>query len=61
MRGLGLGFANPVGTGGVLDVSMCLGCGSLTDVGGEWVVLTPGSGGVRGCYVGVSCESGSLV
>ena len=30
--GLGLGFTNPVGTGGVLD--MCLGCGS---VGEEWV------------------------
>ena len=30
MRGLGLGFTNPVRTGGVLDV--CLGCG-----GGEWV------------------------
>ena len=32
MRGLGLGFTNPVGTGGVLD--MCLGCGGK---GGEWV------------------------
>ena len=32
MRGLGLGFTNLVGTGGVLDV--CLGCGG---VGGEWV------------------------
>ena len=30
MRELGLGFTNPVGTGGVLD--MCFGCG-----GGEWV------------------------
>ena len=30
MRGLGLGFINSVGTGGVLGV--CLGCG-----GGEWV------------------------
>ena len=30
MRGLGLGFTNPVGAGGVLDV--CFGCG-----GGEWV------------------------
>ena len=27
MRGLGLGFTNPVGTGGVLDV--CLGCGGV--------------------------------
>ena len=32
MRGLGLGFTNPVGTGGVLDV--CLGCGG---VAGKWV------------------------
>ena len=32
MRELDLGFTNPVGTGGVLD--MCLGCGG---VGGEWV------------------------
>ena len=34
MRGLGLGFTNPVRTGGVLDVCLCLGCGG---VGGEWV------------------------
>ena len=34
MRGLGLGFTNPVGTGGVLDVCLCLGCGG---VGGEWL------------------------
>ena len=27
MRGLGLGFTNPVGTGGVLDVCLCLGSG----------------------------------
>ena len=32
MRELGLGFTNPVGTGGVLD--MCFGCGG---VGAEWV------------------------
>ena len=34
MRGLDLGFTNPVGTGGVLYVCLCLGCGG---VGGEWV------------------------
>ena len=34
MRGLGLGFTNPMGTGGVLDMCMCLGC---SGVGGEWV------------------------
>ena len=34
MRELGLGFTNPVGTGGVLDRCLCFGCGG---VGGEWV------------------------
>ena len=33
MRELGLGFTNPVGTGGVLDMCLCFGCGG---VGGEW-------------------------
>ena len=37
MRGLGLGFTKPVGTGGVLDVSLCFGCSSVGGVGGEWV------------------------
>ena len=37
MRELGLGFTNPVGTGGVLDVCLCFGCGSVGGVGGEWV------------------------
>ena len=35
MRGLGLGFTNPVGTGGVLGLFLYLNCGG---VGGEWVV-----------------------
>ena len=26
MRELGLGFTNPVGTGGVLDMCLCFGC-----------------------------------
>ena len=34
IRLLGLGFTNPVETGGVLDVCLCLGCGG---VGGELV------------------------
>ena len=34
MRGLGLGFTNPVGTWGVFDMCLCLDCGG---VGGEWV------------------------
>ena len=34
MRELGLGFTNPVGTGGVFDMCQCFGCGV---VGGEWV------------------------
>ena len=33
MRGLVLGFTNPVGTGCVLDVCLCLGC---SGVGGAW-------------------------
>ena len=36
MRGLGLGFTNPVGTEGVLDVCLCFGCGGVDVVGGEW-------------------------
>ena len=36
-RGLGLGFTNPVGTGGVLDVCLCFGCSGVGSVGGEWV------------------------
>ena len=34
IRELGLGFTNPVGTGGVLDVYLCFGCGGVC---GEWV------------------------
>ena len=34
MRGLGLGFTNPVGTGGVLDVCLSFGCGGVGGVGG---------------------------
>ena len=37
MRGLGVGFSNAVGTGGVFDVCLCLGCGGVGGVGGEWV------------------------
>ena len=37
MRGLGLDFTNPVGTGGVLDVCLCFGCSGVGGVGGEWV------------------------
>ena len=44
MRELGLGFTNPLGTGGVLDMCLCFGCGG---VGGEWVGgLGQGSGAV---------------
>ena len=37
IRGLGLGFTNPMETGGVLDV--CFGCGGVGvgGLGGEWV------------------------
>ena len=37
MRGLGLGFSSPVGTGGVLDVCLCLGCVGVGGVDGEWI------------------------
>ena len=37
MRELGLGFTNSVGTGGVLDMCLCFGCGGVGGVGGEWV------------------------
>ena len=37
MRELGLGFTNPVGTGGVLDMCLCFGCGGVGGAGGEWV------------------------
>ena len=37
MRGLGLGYTNPVWTGGVLDVCQCLGCRGMGGVGGECV------------------------
>ena len=37
MRGFGLGFSNPVITGGALDVYMCLGYGVVGGVGGKWV------------------------
>ena len=64
MRGLGFGFTNPVGTGGVLDVCLCFGCGGVGGVGGEWTGgrgLGPESGMVGWCYVCVSCESGFSV
>ena len=42
---IGFGFINHVGTGGMLDVCLCFGCGGVRGVGGEWV----GSGGVVLC------------
>ena len=60
MRGMGLGFTNPVGTCGVLDVSLCF--GAVVLVG--WVVigwgvvrrLGPGFGG-WGCVMFVCVVS----
>ena len=37
MRGLGLGFTNPVVTEGVLDMCLYLGCGGVGGVDGEWL------------------------
>ena len=34
---IGVGFNNPVGTGGVLDVCLCLSCSGVGGVGGEWL------------------------
>ena len=48
MKELGLGFTNPVGTRGVLDMCLCFGCGG---VAGEWVGAWTrvGRGGVVLC------------
>ena len=32
MRRMGLGFTNPVGTWGLLDMCLCLGCGGVVGV-----------------------------
>ena len=52
MRLSGLGFTNPVGRGGVLDMCLCFGCGG---VGGEWVAGL--DQGREWCYVCVSLDS----
>ena len=47
MRGLGFGITNPFGTGEVLDVCLCLGCGGCGKC--SWGVcrgIGPGSGGL---------------
>ena len=57
MRGLGLGFTNPVGTGGVLDVCLCFGCGSVGGIGGEWVGGLGQGLEVWGCIMSVCVVS----
>ena len=42
VRGLGLGFTNPGGTGGKWDMCMCFGCDGV-----GWGVLGQGLGGWR--------------
>ena len=59
MRGLGLGFTNPVGTVGVLDVCLCFGCGGVGGVGGKWVGAWTRDW--RGGLVLCLCESGLSV
>ena len=62
MRELGVGFTNPLGTGGVLDMCLCFGCGGVGWC--RWGVgrgLGQGSGAVGWCYVCVRCESGFSV
>ena len=56
MRGLGLGFTTPVGTGGVLYMCLCFGCSC---VGGEWVGGL--DQGLEGWGVLCLCESGFRV
>ena len=59
MRELGLGFTNPVGTGGELDMFWLRWCGWC-----RWGVgrgLRPGSGAMGWCFVCVRCESGFSV
>ena len=59
MRELGLGFTNPVGTGGVFGrVSVFWLRWCVWDVGRG---LGPGSGAVGWCYVCMRCESGFSV
>ena len=51
-------FTNLVGTGGVLDVCLCYGCGGVGGVGGGvGRGLGPRSGAVGLYYVCVRCES----
>ena len=37
VRGLGLGFTNPGGTGGKWDMCLCFGWSGYGDVRGKWV------------------------
>ena len=50
-----MSFTNPVGIGGVLDVSLCLGCGGVC---GEWVLGLNHGVEWWGCYGCASNESG---
>ena len=51
MRALSLGFANPVGIGGVLNVCLCLGCCGVWSAGREWVGGLDWRGGGGVIYV----------
>ena len=48
MRGFGLGFTNPVGTGGVWDVCLCFGCVGVGGVDGGGFGHGSGSGSGSG-------------
>ena len=60
LRGLSLGFTNPVGTGGVWDMCLCFGCGG---VGVCWGIVGgwPGSGMVDDVMSVCVCEAGFFV
>ena len=54
MRELGLGFTNPVGTRGVLDMCLCFGCGGV-GVGGVSGECVRGLDQGRERWCGVMC------
>ena len=56
MRGLGLGFTNPVGPGGVLDMCLCLNCGGVVVWWCRWRVGRSLDQGLEGGVVLCLCE-----
>ena len=61
MIGLGLGFTNPVGTGGVWDVCLCWAAVMWVVLGGVGGWLGQWFGRVVWCYFGLCYNSGIFV